>query len=59
MQTSARASLSSLRQERLSPAIEEPWRIFEENQLDVEKGRMSTIVSRDADKVFDAIKGVF
>ena len=45
MHISAQVSLYPLRQERLSPAIEEAWKILEEHELDVEKGSMSTIVS--------------
>ena len=37
MQISAQVSLYPLRQERLSPAIEEAWKILEKNQLNVEK----------------------
>ena len=59
MDISAQISLYPLRQQRLSPAIKEAWRIFEENQLDVEKGPMSTIVIGEADTVFDAIKQAF
>ena len=59
MHISAQISLYPLRQQRLSPAIEEAWKILEENQLDVEKGAMSTLVSGEADKVFGAIKEVF
>ena len=59
MQISAQISLYPLRQERLSPVIEEAWKILEENELDVEKGAMSTLVSGEADKVFGAIKDVF
>lgn len=59
MQIAALVSLYPLRQEKLSPAIEEAWRILEDNQLDLEKGAMSTLVSGDAEKVFDAIKEAF
>jgi uncharacterized protein YqgV (UPF0045/DUF77 family) len=59
MQVSAQVSLYPLRQERLSPSIEETWRILEEKRLDVEKGTMSTLISGEADKVFDAIKEAF
>lgn len=59
MQVSAQISLYPLRQERLSPAIEGVWKILEENQLDVEKGAMSTLVSGEAEVVFGAIKEVF
>ncbi len=59
MQISAQVSLYPLRQERLSPSIEEAWKILEEKQLDVEKGAMSTLISGEAEKVFDAIKEAF
>jgi len=59
MQISAQVSLYPLRQQKLSPAIEMAWKILKENQLDLQKGNMSTVVSGDADKVFGAIKAVF
>lgn len=59
MQISAQVSLYPLRQERLSPAIEEAWKILEKNQLNVEKGTMSTIVGGEVDQVFGAIKEAF
>ena len=59
MQISAQVSLYPLRQERLSPAIEEAWKILEKNQLNVEKATMSTIVSGEVDQVFGAIKEAF
>jgi uncharacterized protein YqgV (UPF0045/DUF77 family) len=59
MQISAQVSLYPLRQERLSPSIEEAWKILEEKELDVEKGAMSTLISGEAEKVFDAIKEAF
>lgn len=59
MQISAQISLYPLKQPRLSPAIETAWMILEENQLDLKKGEMSTVVSGEAEKVFGAIKEVF
>ena len=59
MQISAQISLYPLRQERLSPAIEEAWKILEKSQLDFKKGGMSTVVSGEAEVVFGAIKEVF
>ena len=59
MEISAQVSLYPLRQERLSPAIEEAWKILEKNQLNVEKGTMSTIVSGEVDQVFGAIREAF
>ena len=59
MQVSAQISLYPLRQQRLSPAIEEAWEILERNEIDLEKGTMSTVVSGEVDKVFGAIKEVF
>jgi len=59
MQISAQISLYPLKQPRLSPAIEEALKILEENQLDLKKGEMSTVVSGEAEKVFGAIKEVF
>ena len=48
-----------MRQERLSPAIEEAWKILEKHALDVEKGSMSTVISGEDEKVFGALKEVF
>jgi uncharacterized protein YqgV (UPF0045/DUF77 family) len=59
MHISAQISLYPLKQQRLSPAIEEAWRILEENRLDLQKGGMSTVVNGEAEKVFRAIKEVF
>jgi uncharacterized protein YqgV (UPF0045/DUF77 family) len=59
MQISAQISLYPLKQPSLSPAIETAWMILEENQLDLKKGEMSTVVSGEAEKVFGAIKEVF
>ena len=59
MKISAQISLYPLRQPRLSPAIEEACKILEENQLDLKKGEMSTVVSGEAEKVFGAIREVF
>lgn len=59
MQISAQISLYPLKQPRLSPTIETAWMILEENQLDLKKGEMSTVVSGEAEKVFGAIKEVF
>ena len=59
MQISAQISLYPLKQERLSPAIEEAWRILEKHQLDLKKGEMSTAVNGKAEKVFAAIQDAF
>ena len=59
MHISAQISLYPLKQPRLSPAIEAAWMTLEENQLDLKKGEMSTVVSGEAEKVFRATKEVF
>jgi uncharacterized protein YqgV (UPF0045/DUF77 family) len=59
MHISAQISLYPLKQQRLSPVIEEAWRILEENSLDLQKGGMSTVVSGPAEVVFNAIQEVF
>jgi uncharacterized protein YqgV (UPF0045/DUF77 family) len=59
MQVSAQLSLYPLRQERLSPAIETAWKILENSQLLLDKGRMSSIVTGDGDEVFQVLKEVF
>jgi uncharacterized protein YqgV (UPF0045/DUF77 family) len=59
MQISAQVSLYPLKQQRLSPTIEDAWRILEENRLDLQKGGMSTVVVGQAERVFAAIQEVF
>jgi uncharacterized protein YqgV (UPF0045/DUF77 family) len=59
MQISAQISLYPLKQQRLSPTIEDAWRILEENRLDLQKGGMSTVVIGQAERVFAAIREVF
>jgi uncharacterized protein YqgV (UPF0045/DUF77 family) len=59
MHISAQISLYPLKQQRLSPAIEEAWRILGENGLDLQKGGMSTVVSGPAERVFAGIQEVF
>jgi len=59
MHISAQISLYPLKQQRLSPAVEEAWRILEENRLDLQKGGMSTVVNGPAERVFAAIQEVF
>jgi uncharacterized protein YqgV (UPF0045/DUF77 family) len=59
MHISVQISLYPLKQERLSPAIETAWEIFEKGQLEIVKGAMSTLVSGEAEVVFAAIKEVF
>ena len=56
---SAQISLYPLKEQKLSPIIEEAWKILEENQLDLEKGAMSTVVAGEANRVFTAIREVF
>ena len=59
MQISAQISLYPLKQQRLSPAIEEAWKILEKNGLNVKKGEMSTVVTGEAGRVFEAMKQIF
>jgi uncharacterized protein YqgV (UPF0045/DUF77 family) len=59
MNISAQVSLYPLKQQRLSPAVEEAWRILEENRLDLKKGGMSTVVNGLAERVFAGIQEVF
>jgi uncharacterized protein YqgV (UPF0045/DUF77 family) len=59
MHISAQISLYPLKQQRLSPAVEEAWRILEKNRLDLQKGGMSTVVSGPAERVFPALQEVF
>ncbi len=59
MHVSAQISLYPLKQLRLSPAIEEAWKVFEEKQLDFQKGGMSTVVRGPAKRVFISIQEIF
>ena len=59
MKISAQISLYPLRQERLSPAIEAAWKVFEDSQLILSKGPMSTIIIGEDDEIFGALKEVF
>ena len=59
MHISAQISLYPLKQQRLSPAIEEAWRTIEKKHLDLQKGGMSTVVNGPVERVFAAIQEVF
>jgi len=56
---SAQVSLYPLRQERLSPAIQEAVRAFTAHGLEVQVGSMSTLVWGDDEQVFAALKEAF
>jgi uncharacterized protein YqgV (UPF0045/DUF77 family) len=55
----AQVSLYPLREEALSPAINEALRIFGEHGLDVDPGTMSTIIAGDDEDIFAALQGAF
>jgi uncharacterized protein YqgV (UPF0045/DUF77 family) len=55
----AQVSLYPLRQQSLSPAIDEALRIFREHSLDVELGAMSTLISGDDAAIFAALQDAF
>ena len=55
----AQVSLYPLRQEALSPAIDEALQIFRDHGLDVESGAMSTTITGDAAAVFAALQEAF
>jgi uncharacterized protein YqgV (UPF0045/DUF77 family) len=59
MEVAAQVSLYPLRQAELSPAIEAAFAIFRDHQLQVIPGSMSTVVSGDHDRMFDALKEAF
>jgi YKOF-related Family. len=59
MEISAQISLYPLKQERLSPAIEEAWRIIEKYDIIIQKGLMSTVLTGDRKEVFDAVTEIF
>jgi uncharacterized protein YqgV (UPF0045/DUF77 family) len=53
---SAQVSLYPLRQESLSPAIDEALEVFRAYGLDVELGSMSTVITGDDAAVFAALQ---
>jgi tRNA-Thr(GGU) m(6)t(6)A37 methyltransferase TsaA len=55
----AQVSLYPLRQESLSPAINEALQVFGEHGLDVEPGAMSTMITGDDAEVFAALQEAF
>jgi tRNA-Thr(GGU) m(6)t(6)A37 methyltransferase TsaA len=55
----AQVSLYPLRQPRLTPTIEEALKIFHQQGLDVTPGSMSTLISGDSSRVFQALQRVF
>jgi tRNA-Thr(GGU) m(6)t(6)A37 methyltransferase TsaA len=57
--TQAQVSLYPLRQESLSPTIEDVIRIFKEHGLRVETGPMSTIISGEDKTVFAALQEAY
>jgi uncharacterized protein YqgV (UPF0045/DUF77 family) len=52
-------SLYPLRQQSLSPAIDEALHAFQEHGLQVEPGSMSTLISGDDTDVFAALQEAF
>lgn len=59
MKVSAQISLYPLKQEKLSPAIEDAWRIIEKYDISIQKGPMSTILTGDKEEIFNAVKEAF
>ena len=55
----AQVSLYPLRQESLSPAIDEALRVFREHSLHVEPGAMSSLIAGDDALVFAALQEAF
>ena len=55
----AQVSLYPLRQEALSPAIDEALQISRDHGLDVESGAMSTTITGDAAAIFAALQEAF
>lgn len=56
---SAQVSLYPLRQEHLTPAIEALRSAFEHRELNAEVGSMSTLVSGETEKLFEALREGF
>jgi uncharacterized protein YqgV (UPF0045/DUF77 family) len=59
MEVAAQVSLYPLRQPRMSSRIEHAITVFSEHGLKVTPGSMSTVVSGEHDRVFDALKQAF
>lgn len=59
MVISVQFSLYPLRQERLSPAIEEAVSVLKDHGLRVQMGSMSSVAWGDEDQVFAALKEAF
>ena len=55
----AQVSLYPLRQESLSPAIDAAVATFQEHDLDVEPGPMSTLITGDDVAIFGALQEAF
>jgi uncharacterized protein YqgV (UPF0045/DUF77 family) len=55
----AQVSLYPLRQESLSPAIEEALRVFRAHGLEVQPGAMSTMITGDDVDLFAALQEAF
>ena len=56
---SAQMSIYPFRQEHLSPAIKRAAEILKEHEIEVNSGPMSSVVSRDDEALFAAIKDIF
>jgi uncharacterized protein YqgV (UPF0045/DUF77 family) len=56
---SAQVSLYPLRQQDISPAIDEALEILARYDLRLEPGRMSTLITGDADATFKALQAAF
>jgi uncharacterized protein YqgV (UPF0045/DUF77 family) len=56
---SAQVSLYPLRQQSLSPAIEQAMAAFEQHDVQVEPGSMSTVLVGDDSEVFGALQAAF
>jgi uncharacterized protein YqgV (UPF0045/DUF77 family) len=56
---SAQVSLYPLRQDRLSPVIDEAIKIFRNRGIEVEPGPMSTLLTGDDQMIFEALTEAF
>jgi uncharacterized protein YqgV (UPF0045/DUF77 family) len=56
---SAQVSLYPLRQDRLSPVIDEAIKIFKNRGIEVELGPMSTLLTGDDQMIFEALTEAF
>ena len=59
MTIQAEISLYTLGAESQSPAINDLFNVLKKHEIEIESGRMSSIISGDCDKLFPALQEAF